>query len=183
MKKEVLKGESELEANILSSSLESLSSCCLQVWEGLCCLVKRNSHQQCPRCFTPKPLSPQDEALWEPWSGIQPTYIPSTLLRDFGQQEEEQLQPLSSFPGKGLGIHITVRRLFVCRVWRALPFKSVLWSSSLWHPVNEKHCYNYKLNLVFFLRFPSQWLINILSNGTLLMMCNQRKKLKLYIPF
>lgn len=57
-------------------------------------------------------FSPQDKVLWEPWLGRQPTHIPGTLPNDFGQQEEEQLRPLSSFPGKGVGIHITMRMTF-----------------------------------------------------------------------
>lgn len=76
-------------------------------------------------------LLAQDKALWEPWPGRQPTHIPSTLLHDFGQQEEEQLQPLSIFPGKSVGIYITMRRPFLCRVCQALSFKFLYYDALL----------------------------------------------------
>lgn len=161
---------------------EPLSSHCVQVWEGLCCLVKRNPHQLCLRCFTS--FHPRMKPFGSPGQVVSLHIFLAPYYMILANRKRSNCSPSPIFLGKVL---VSTSQWedpspVECEC-QALPYISGLWCSPLWHPENEKYGYSCKWNIVFFLRFPSQCLNNILSNGALLMIYNQGKKVKLYIPF
>lgn len=179
MKKEVLTGESELEANTLSGTLESLPPPAACRCEEACAVWWKGA----PVNSAPGVISPcrlRRKSCGSPGQAHGLHIFLSPYYTIFANRKRSSCSPSPALLGKVLVStsqwedpssveHACQKSALQISVW---------WCSPLWHPENEKYGYNYKWNLVFFLRFPSQWLINILSNGALLNDTQSKKKAK-----
>lgn len=187
MKNEFLKGESELEANTLSRNLDSLSlpavckceKACAVWWEGALIysasgVLYLSSSQPRMKSFG-SPCQVDSLHIF-----LAPCYV---ILAN-RKRSNCSLSP--AFLGKVListsqwEDHSSAE--YECQ---ALPFK-FLYCDALLCDILRMKSMAITINATLFFSWGSLhsgWLINILNNGTLLTIRNQRKKLKLYIPF
>lgn len=116
MKKEVLTGESELEANTLSSTPESLShpaacrceEACAVWWKGTPINSAPDVSHLSPCCLRRKSFGSPGQV-----DSLHIFLAPYYTI--FANRKRSSCSPSPATPGKGVSVHITMRRAFLCR--------------------------------------------------------------------